>query len=192
MPASSPASPRMLGAIYFCIQSGVYAINFWLPSIIKASGQADAQAIGWLSALPYLAATLFMLAVGRSADRRRERRWHLAGPVLLGAGGLALAVVASASPAVSLLGLTFAAMGALTGLPMFWPLSGRYLAPATAAAGLAFVNSLGQVAGFVSPYFVGWVKDATGGTEIALGALAALMLAGGLLVLRFPADVANR
>jgi D-galactonate transporter len=182
----------LLGTIYFCIQSGVYAINFWLPSIIRGSGFADAQVIGWLSALPYLAAALFMLLVGRSADRRRERRWHLAGPILLGAGGLALAVGMAASPVWSLAGLTLAAMGTLSALPIFWPLAGRYLVPATVAAGLAFINSLGQVAGFLSPYFVGWMKDATGGTEVALGALATILLVGGLIVLRFPAAIANR
>jgi D-galactonate transporter len=182
----------LLGAIYFCIQSGVYAINFWLPSIIQASGFADAQAIGWLSALPYLAAAVFMLVVGRSADRRRERRWHLAGPILLGAVGLAIAVGLAAYPVWALAGLTLAAMGTLTALPMFWPLSGRYLAPAIAAAGLAFINSLGQVAGFLSPYFVGWMKDATGGTGQALAVLASILLVGGLIVLRFPAAIANR
>jgi D-galactonate transporter len=178
-----------LGAIYFCIQSGVYAINFWLPTIIKGSGYQDAQAIGWLSALPYLAAAIFMIGVGRSADRWRERRWHLAGPILLGATGLAVAVATAANPVWSLAGLTLAAMGTLTALPMFWPLSGRYLDAAISAAGLAFINSVGQVAGFVSPYFVGWVKDMTGGTEAALTTLAALLLCGGIAVLRFPATV---
>jgi D-galactonate transporter len=182
----------LLGAVYFCIQSGVYAINFWLPSIIQASGYTDAQLIGWLSALPYLAAAMFMLLVGRSADRRRERRWHLAGPIMLGAFGLAVAVAMAANPVWSLVGLTFAAMGALTALPMFWPVSSRYLGPATAAAGLAFINSLGQVAGFLSPYFVGWVKDATGGTQAALAALAAILLVGGLIVLQFSARIVNR
>lgn len=181
-----------LGGVYFCIQSGVYAINFWLPTIINGSGYADAQVIGWLSAVPYLAATIFMPFVGRSADRRRERRWHLAGPVLLGAGGLMLAVGLAAQPAWALAGLTLAAMGTLSALPMFWPLAGRYLAPATAAAGLAFINSLGQVAGFLSPYFVGWMKDATGGTAEALAVLACILLAGGLVVLRFPAVMSNR
>src|SRR5271165_2639379 len=72
----------VLGAIYFCIQCGVYSINFWLPTIIKSSGIANPMTIGWLSAIPYLAASVFMVVVGRSADARRERRWHLAVPML--------------------------------------------------------------------------------------------------------------
>ncbi len=182
----------VLGVIYFSIQSGVYAINFWLPSIIKASGLSDPALIGWLSAIPYLAASIFMIVVGRSADARRERRWHLAVPMLMGVGGLVIAANFASSTAVSLLGLTLATMGALTGLPMLWPLSSGYLSPAAAAGGLALINSIGQIAGFVSPYLVGWIKDATGSTNVALYILSAIILVGVALVLRVPAKLVNR
>ncbi|MTJ83961.1 MAG: MFS transporter [Telmatospirillum sp.] len=182
----------MLGMVYFCIQSGVYMINFWLPSIIKASGLQSPLVIGWVSAIPYLAAGIFMVVVGRSADRRRERRYHLAVPMLMGVGGLLVAANFTQSPVVATLGLTLATMGALTGLPMFWPLSGNFLTPAAAAGGLALMNSLGQIAGFCSPYLVGWIKDLTGSTDLALYILAAIMLAGAILVLRIPAATVNR
>ena len=181
-----------LGVIYFSIQSGVYAINFWLPSIIKSSGLASPELVGWLSAIPYLAASMFMIVVGRSADARRERRWHLAVPMLMGVLGLVVAANFAQSPAISLAGLTLATMGALTGLPMFWPLSGGYLSPAAAAGGLALINSIGQIAGFVSPYLVGFVKDATGSTNVALYILAVIILAGVGLVLRVPGKLVNR
>ena len=181
-----------LGVIYFSIQSGVYAINFWLPSIIKASGLSDPAIVGWLSAIPYLAASIFMIAVGRSADARRERRWHLAVPMLMGVIGLVIAANFASSSTISLVGLTLATMGALTGLPMFWPLSGGYLSPAAAAGGLALINSIGQIAGFVSPYLVGWIKDATGSTNTALYILAVIILVGVGLVLRVPAKLVNR
>uniref|UniRef100_UPI000F08E03E MFS transporter n=2 Tax=Pseudomonas TaxID=286 RepID=UPI000F08E03E len=112
----------ILGFIYFCIQSGVYAINFWLPSIIKNLGFSDALVIGWISAVPYLMAGVFMLLVGRSADLRNERRWHLVVPMLMGATGLIIAANFASVPLVAILGLTIATMGALTSLPMFWPL----------------------------------------------------------------------
>ncbi len=182
----------MLGAIYFAIQSGVYAINFWLPSIIKSSGMSDPVVVGWLSAIPYLAAAIFMIVAGRSADARRERRWHLAVPMLMGVGGLVIAANFAASPAISLAGLTLATMGALTGLPMFWPLSAGYLSPAAAVGGVALINSIGQIAGFASPYLVGWIKDATGSTTLALYILAAVILAGVTLVLRVPRRLVNR
>lgn len=185
-------SVYVLGLIYFSIQSGVYAINFWLPSIIKSSGLVDPNTIGWLSAIPYLAACIFMVGVGRSADARRERRWHLGIPMLMGSGGLIIAANFGSNPTVALIGLTLATMGALTGLPMFWPLSGAYLSPAAAAGGLALINSVGQIAGFASPYLVGWIKDATHSTDLALYVLAGMMVCGVLLVFRIPARTVNR
>lgn len=182
----------VLGMIYFCIQCGVYSINFWLPTIIKSSGIANPMTIGWLSAIPYLAASIFMVFVGRSADARRERRWHLAVPMLMGVVGLLIAANFASSTTVATIGLTLATMGALTGLPMFWPLSGGFLTASAAAGGLALINSLGQCAGFLSPYLVGWIKDATHSTDLALYILAALMLLGVALVLRIPGKVVNR
>ena len=172
------------GLIYFCIQSGVYAINFWLPSIIKSLGFSDTLVIGWISAIPYLLAAVFMLLVGRSADLHKERRWHLVVPMLMGAVGLVIAVNFAAHPAIAILGLTIATMGALTGLPMFWPVPTAMLSAGAAAGGLALINSMGQMAGFLSPYLVGFVKDATGSTDAALYFLAAVIVGGSLLALR--------
>ncbi|KPA95541.1 MULTISPECIES: MFS transporter [Pseudomonas] len=172
------------GLIYFCIQSGVYAINFWLPSIIKNLGFSDNLVIGWLSAIPYLLAAVFMLFVGRSADLRQERRWHLVVPMLMGAVGLLIAVNFASSPAIAILGLSIATMGALTGLPMFWPVPTALLSAGAAAGGLALINSMGQMAGFLSPYLVGWIKDASGSTDAALYVLAAVIVAGAVLALR--------
>ena len=172
------------GLIYFCIQSGVYAINFWLPSIIKSLGFSDTLVIGWISAIPYLLAAVFMLLVGRSADLHKERRWHLVVPMLMAAIGLVIAVNFAAHPAIAILGLTIATMGALTGLPMFWPVPTAMLSAGAAAGGLALINSMGQMAGFLSPYLVGFVKDATGSTDAALYFLAAVIVGGSLLALR--------
>ncbi|WP_025995171.1 MFS transporter [Pseudomonas viridiflava] len=174
----------ILGFIYFCIQSGVYAINFWLPSIIKNLGFSDALVIGWISAVPYLMAGVFMLLVGRSADLRNERRWHLVVPMLMGATGLIIAANFASVPLVAILGLTIATMGALTSLPMFWPLPTALLSASVAAGGLALINSIGQMAGFLSPYLVGWIKDQTGSTTMALYSLAALTIVGSLVAFR--------
>ncbi|UXZ43423.1 MFS transporter [Pseudomonas soli] len=172
------------GFVYFCIQSGVYAINFWLPSIIKNMGFDSPLLIGWLSAIPYLLAGVFMIVVGRSADLRNERRWHLVVPMLMGALGLLIAVNFAAHPTIAILGLSIATMGALTGLPMFWPMPTALLTAGTAVAGLAIINSVGQMAGFLSPYLVGFIKDQTGSTDAALYALAGLIMVGSLVALR--------
>jgi len=179
------------GLIYFCIQSGVYAINFWLPSIIKNLGFSDTLVTGWISAIPYLLAAVFMLLVGRSADLHKERRWHLVVPMLMGALGLVIAVNFATQPAIAILGLTIATMGALTGLPMFWPVPTAMLSAGAAAGGLALINSMGQMAGFLSPYLVGFVKDATGSTDVALYLLAAVIVGGSLLALRMTRGIKN-
>jgi len=182
----------MLGFIYFSIQMGVYAINFWLPSIIKSLGFESATTVGWLSAIPYLFAGVCMVLVGRSADRRRERRWHLSAPLLMALAGLLLAAHFSNNAVIVLAGLSLATMGALTGLPMFWPLPAAFLGSAAAAGGLALINSLGQVAGFVSPFLVGWIKDSTGSTDVALYILSTVLFIGAMLVLVVPARLVNR
>ncbi|HEX7986054.1 MAG TPA: MFS transporter [Duganella sp.] len=182
----------MLGVIYFCIQMGVYAINFWLPSIIKSLGYASAVTVGWLSAVPYLFAAVFMVWAGRSADRHGERRWHVTAPMLMGLIGLTLAANFSSNPVVVIAGLSMATMGALAALSLFWALPAAFLGSAAAAGGLALINSLGQIAGFVSPFLVGWIKDATQSTDVALYILSSVMLLGAILVLRVPAKLVNR
>jgi MFS family permease len=172
----------LLGLVYFCIQAGVYAVNFWLPSLIKSGGFADPAIIGWLSAIPYAAASGFMIAMGASSDRRRERRWHLCAALLVGALGLTMAAAFSDRPVIMLCGLSLATMGAMAGLALFWPLSSNVLGAGAAAAGVAVINSTGQMAGFLSPYFVGWIKDTMHGTDPALFALAGTMVLGLVLV----------
>ena len=182
----------MLGLIYFCIQMGVYAINFWLPTIVKSLGFQSTVAVGWVSAIPYFCASVFMIWVGRSADAKKERRWHLSGPLLMGLCGLMLATQAGGNVTIAVIGLSLATMGALSGLPMFWPLPTAFLGSAAAAGGLALINSLGQIAGFVSPFFVGWIKDMTGGTDVALYILSAVLFCGAMMVLSVPAKLVNR
>ncbi|MEZ7911183.1 MAG: MFS transporter [Propionivibrio sp.] len=182
----------LLGLIYFCIQMGVYAINFWLPTIVKGLGFQTPAMVGWVSAIPYFCASLFMIWIGRSGDARKERRWHLSGPLLMGLCGLMLATQAGGNVMIAMIGLSLATMGALAGLPMFWPLPTAFLSSAAAAGGLALINSLGQIAGFVSPFLVGWIKDATGGTTVALYLLSGILFVGAMLVLRMPAKVVNR
>jgi len=182
----------MLGLVYFCIQMGVYAINFWLPTIVKSLGYQSPVTVGWISAIPYFCASLFMIWIGRSADARKERRWHLSGPLLMGLCGLMLATQAGGNPVIAIIGLSLATMGALSGLPMFWPLPTAFLGASAAAGGVALINSLGQIAGFVSPFLVGWIKDNTGSTDVALYILSAVLLLGAVLVLRVPAKIVNR
>ncbi len=182
------AQPRLwlMALIYFCLVMGLYGVGFWLPTLIKASGIKDTLEIGLLSAIPYIAATVVMIPVARSADRRGERRWHVAVPAFAGALGLVLSTIYAATPWPALAALTLATAGIITSLPLFWSLPTAMLGGAAAAAGIAFINSLGNLAGFVSPYLVGWLKDLTQSTTYGMLALALSLLMGGLLTLSLP------
>ncbi len=182
------AQPRLwlMALIYFCLVMGLYGVGFWLPTLIKASGVKGTLEIGLLSAIPYIAAALVMIPVGKSADRSGERRWHVAIPAFAGAVGLVLSTFYADSPWPALAALTLATAGIVTSLPLFWSLPTAVLGGTAAAAGIAFINSLGNLAGFVSPYLVGWLKDLTQSTSYGMLALAFSLFLGGLLTLSVP------
>nr|WP_241024427.1 MFS transporter [Burkholderia sp. Ac-20365] len=187
-------SPRvlMMSLIYFSFVMGLYGVSFWLPTIIKSTGVTDAFMIGLLSAIPFAAAVVAMVFVARSADRTRERRWHVAIPGFVGALGLVLSVSWANNTTLAMIGLTLATMGILTTLPLFWSLPTSFLAGTGAAAGIALINSIGNLAGFLSPYAVGWLKQATAGNAAGMYMLAAFLVLGGVLAISVPARLVNR
>jgi D-galactonate transporter len=188
------SSPRvwLMSLIYFSFVMGLYGVSFWLPTIIKATGVTDALSIGLLSAIPYGAAVVAMLLVARSADKRGERRWHIAIPALVGSIGLVLSVIWANNTPLAMLGLTLGTMGILTTLPLFWSLPTAFLAGTGAAAGIAMINSLGNLAGFLSPYLVGWLKQVTASNSSGMYMLSGFLILGALLVLSVPARTVNR
>ena len=182
----------LMSLIYFSFVMGLYGVSFWLPTIIKATGVTDSFLIGLLSSIPFAAAVVAMVLVARSADRSRERRWHVALPALAGAIGLVLSVTWAHNTVLAMTALTLATMGILTTLPLFWSLPTSFLAGTGAAAGIAMINSLGNLAGFLSPYAVGWLKQATAANDSGMYMLAAFMILGGLLAVSVPARLVNK
>jgi MFS family permease len=187
-------TPRvwLLGAAYFCIVCGIYIVSFWLPTIIKQTGVASPLTIGLLTAIPYLVAVVAMVAVCGHADRTKERRWHTALPAVACAIGLALTAATTGNTLLALLGLTLAAAGASTAQASFWTLPSAFLGGAAAAAGIALVNSLGNIAGFAGTYAVGWLADLTHSNSASLYLFGAIVLVGALLTLTLPASVVNK
>lgn len=181
-----------LGVAYFCIASSIYIASFWMPTLIKQLGVSDPLEIGWLTTIPYSVAIIAMVLTNVSADRSRERRWHTAIPCLLTAIGLALCATPNYGLVVAMMALTLAAAGASSAQASFWSLPSTFMSGAAAAAGIALVNSLGNIAGMASTSLVGWLTDLTGSPSSSLYLFAVLLVAGALLVLRLPASVVNR
>jgi len=186
--------PRLwqMALIYFSFIMGLYGISFWLPTIIKSTGILEPVQIGLLSAIPYAIGGVGMILIGRSADRHRERRWHVIGPALLGSGGLLLSTLYGHNTLLAMLSLTVATLGVLTTLPLFWSLPTALLGGTAAAAGIALINSLGNLAGFVSPYLVGWLKDSTHSTDAGVVMMAGSMLVGAFLTWLLPREMVNK
>lgn len=182
----------LLAGIYFCVVMGQYAITFWLPTLIRNSGISDNWHIGLLTSLPYMCAIFVMLMAGRSGDHFRERRWHLIIPMCAGAAALTLATLFVSNLTVSLIFLCIAASGVLTASSLFWMLPTNFLGGVSAAAGIAAVNSFANLAGFCSPYLIGWVTTNTGSNAIGMFIITAVLLFGATLVSRVPAKLVNR
>ena len=187
-------TPRvwLLGFAYFCIASGIYIVSFWMPTIIKQTGVADPLTIGLLTAIPSIVAVISMVVVCAHGDRVRERRWHTAIPAAVCAIGLAVTAMATGNILFALFGLTLAAAGASTSQASFWTLPASFLGGAAAAAGIALVNSLGNVAGFASTYVVGWLADFTHSNVASLFLFGGVVLVGAILVLLIPPSLVNK
>lgn len=180
-----------LSLAYFCIVSSVYVLIFWLPTLIKQHGVNDPLQIGLLTAIPYFAAIVASIWNNAHADRLRERRWHTAVPCLVTAIGLALSWLQFDSLALTMLVLTIAAAAASTTQAAFWSVPPTFLSGAAAAAGLALINSLGNVGGMVSTSVAGWITDLTGNAQDSLILFAGILLISVVLVLKLPAKLVN-
>jgi ACS family tartrate transporter-like MFS transporter len=181
-------SPRLwlVSIPYLCIVIAFYGISFWLPQMVQATSGLGSAAVVLLSAIPYVAATIGLVVVGASSDRSGERRWHVAVPCLIGAAGFVLTVLAPQTLPVSLATLSLAAFGIWGTLGPFWTLPTAFLRGTAAAGGIALVNSVGNVGGFVGPILVGWVRERTGQFSTGLLLLAGVLVIGAAVVLAMP------
>jgi sugar phosphate permease len=191
--ASAFKSPLVwqLSAAYFCIASSIYVAIFWMPTLIKQHGETDVLRIGLLTAVPYIVAIFAMYFCNTSSDRRGERRYHTAIPGLVAALGLILSWMHFESLAFTMFALTLAAAGASATQAAFWSVPPSFLTGAAAAAGLALINSVGNIAGFVSTAAVGWIADLTGNAQDSLIIFSGLAIIGALLILKLPAHLIN-
>jgi ACS family tartrate transporter-like MFS transporter len=181
--------PRIiaLGVVYFGIAGGLYGLTFWLPQIVKNFGAGN-TATGLITAAPYLVSALAMVAWGARSDRTGERIWHIAIPCLT-AGAALIIGTATAQPALAMLAITIAAVCIFAALPTFWTLPTAMLTGAAAAGGVALINSIGNIGGFVGPTVIGWIKGQGFSDAVAVSSLAIWLIVSGGLVVRLGAAV---
>ena len=182
----------LISLICFCYVTGQYGITLWLPTFIKSTGVSDPLTIGLLSAIPYMAAIVAMYFFGRSADKHRERRWHLIIPCMMGAIGFLALPWVMHNTALSLVFLSIAAAGILTCTPLFWSLPTAFLSGAAAATAIAMSNSIGNLAGFTSGYMIGYLRDVTQSGNSAYYMIAGMLVLGAFAIWTIPARLVNR
>lgn len=177
----------LLAFVYLCMMIGFYAINFWLPTLIQEMGMdpQDYLLIGLLSMIPWGVAAVAMVLWGMHSDRVQERLWHALLGVLVGAAGLVGLAFTAHAPVPSIACLTLVTTGLLSGLTVFWSLPVQFLSGTAAAAGIAWINSVGCLGGLVGPALTGRIRmvDPEGGLVfavlggvVALGAFSLLLL----------------
>jgi ACS family tartrate transporter-like MFS transporter len=177
----------MCALVYFCLNAASYGVAFFLPTIIKNFGVSDTQT-GLLAALPFVFGGIGMVLLGRHSDRTMERKGHVAVALLMAAIGIGLSGLVS-SPFLVMALLCFAQIGVSAVPPMFWPLPASFLTGASAAAGIAAINSLGNLSGFAGPYAMGYLKDLTGTFTTGLLLLAGCAVVGAAAVMSLRIDV---
>jgi nitrate/nitrite transporter NarK len=176
----------MLSLIYFGLVYGLYALAFFLPTIIggfeaQFGSKFNVFQKGLITAIPYLPAAVALYFWSRDASRRGVRTWHIAAPALLGALSVPLALYMQ-SPTATVLAITVTACSIFAALPNFWAVPARFLTGAAAAAGIALINTVGNIAGFAAPFITGALKDATGSYHMAMFAVGGFMLLSAVLM----------
>ncbi|KEI45994.1 MFS transporter [Saccharopolyspora rectivirgula] len=180
--------PRILALafVYFGIAYGLYALGFFLPTIIAGFEQqygtelSTVQA-GLVTAVPYVVGALLMVLWASHGDRTGERVWHVAAPMLLGGVSIPVALHMN-SPLTAMVAVTLCAIGVCAALPTFWALPSNFLTGAAAAGGIALINSLGNVSGFAAPYITGVLRDLTGTQQAGMWVVGGVMVLAALLV----------
>jgi MFS transporter, ACS family, tartrate transporter len=172
----------MLVVVYLGVTTAAYGIGLWLPSLLRNVSDTSNIVVGLLSAIPYLATVVAMVLVGISSDRTGDRKWHLAGSAFACAIALACAAYSSSTTAdVIFLSLTL--MGAFSMNGPFWATTTEMLTETSAAAGIAVINSLGNLGGFLGPYTIGLIRTWTGSFRGGLLAVGTLLAVSGALAL---------
>ena len=176
-------NPRVLALalVYFGAVSCNYGVGFWLPQIVKSFGLSNATT-GLVTAIPYVLGTAGMIWFGRRSDRTLNRRGNMIAALVISAGGIAISTLLD-NPTLKMIALSVSAFGVFSSLSLFWTLPTAFLSGTSAAAGIAVINSIGNLSGFSGPYAMGWMKDQTGSYAGGLLLIAACAVMALIIVL---------
>lgn len=173
----------------------IYAVSFWLPTIVQSLGipSGDYFRVGLLSMIPWTVMIIVQVLWGSNSDRTRERRWHSCAGNAMAAIGLAMLAVWPQSPVLALTGLSLVTAGCGCSVVTFWPMPQSLFAGSAAAAGIALINSMGALGGYIGPMLIGQIRAANDGdATVAFIALAVIAALGGVLVLAASSGLRDR
>ncbi len=176
-------NPRVLlmSLCYIGFPLAAYGLSYWLPTIVQGFGVSNTMN-GVINIMPWLIVALALWIIPSAADKTQNKTPYIVGPAFIGAICLALSAVISA-PILQFALLCIAAAGIFAGQPVFWSLPGRFLKGAGAAAGIAAINSVGNLGGFIAQNVVPWIKDSTGSTIAPMFFLSVCLALAGVLVI---------
>jgi ACS family tartrate transporter-like MFS transporter len=172
----------LLCLLYFLLNVGGYGFEMWSPTIIKGFADLNFTAVGFINAIPYFVAVIVMLLTGYHSDKTGERRWYVSIAAVVSAIGFALSAYLK-NPFLAMAALTVAFAGLKTTVGPFWAFATTFLSGTAAAGGIALINSVGNLGGFVGPTIVGVVTDRTGNPTSSLWILGGALLFMGALIL---------
>ncbi len=171
--------------IYFTLMIGLYGIAFWLPTIVKAFGVKGYLDVGLITAIPYGVAVIGMIILSYHSDKTGERRLHYVCNTIAGAAGLVLSGVYASNPYLAITFLSIGTLGVIGSMPLFWPLPSAFLTGTAAAAGIGWVNSVGNLGGYIGPNVPVWAKAISTDKSAALYIIAAVLVLGALVTFFF-------
>lgn len=177
-------NPNLWGfaVVFFGINTCTYSVSLWLPSALQSVSGFSNLVLGFLSAIPYLVASVLMVAIGTHSDHTLERRWHIALSAMMGGVAL-LAAGYSTGPIVSIIGFSLALSASSSMAGPSWAMASPLMTARTAAPMIALINAMGNLGGGVGPYLIGYLKDITGSFRAGLVGVALLMFVACVTVL---------
>ncbi len=189
------ATPRLwlVTAIYFLNTVVTYGIFLWLPKILRDATAASGFRLSIMTMIPFVAALVAMVLIGRHSDRTGERKWHVAACAITAATGLILAAQSGSNAMLLVLSFTLSQIGQRSVMSVFWAIPPVFLGGTAAAGGIALINAIGNLGGAVGPTVMGWLRDLTGAYQGGLLVLASALVVEAILAstLRLP-DVRAR